>query len=132
MKIDIEQFRKLMHHVSALKGDFHLFGLFIPEDAELHDRWDLVISAPWLDSKHFEALREFTEYLSSIVSLDQRMSLSMVVNIDTDDPRLDTILKTFDIDDGAVLVKDEEFFDMDMKRAYILRATKPQMSPVTA
>jgi hypothetical protein len=32
----------------------------------------------------------------------------------------------------VILVKDEEFFEMDMKHVYILRAKKPQPSPVTA
>jgi hypothetical protein len=39
--------RKAMHEIAAKKGDFTLFALF--KRADGLGRWDLVVSAPWLE-----------------------------------------------------------------------------------
>src|SRR2546421_8421493 len=57
--IQIEKFRRLMEDISAERGEFVFFGLFLREEAV--DKWDLVISAPWIEADKLKALREFVE-----------------------------------------------------------------------
>ena len=63
--IQIEKFRRAMQDISATRGEFILFGLFLREEAP--DKWDLVISAPWLETDKLKALREFVEKATPIV-----------------------------------------------------------------
>lgn len=56
---------RLEAKVSAQKGPFALFALFMREDVP--DRWDLVISAPWISDKSEASL--WHPRLSAVVSL---------------------------------------------------------------
>jgi hypothetical protein len=55
--IHIEKFRRVMEDISAERGEFVFFGLFLREEAP--DTSDVVISAPWLEAGKLKALREF-------------------------------------------------------------------------
>ena len=120
--IDIEKLRKVMNRVSAEKGDFVLFGLFLTEEAP--DRWDLVVSAPWLEKGKLKALSEFTEILSSIVGQKEVLSLSKIVTLNHDEPSLKAILKAVQVEDGPTVLQDNNLFGLEVKQAYILRAKR--------
>ena len=62
--IQIEKFRRVMEEVSAARGEFVFFGLFLREEAP--DTWDVVISAPWLEAGKLKALGEFVEKITTI------------------------------------------------------------------
>jgi hypothetical protein len=128
MNIDIEKLRQVMHDLAARRGNFNLFGLFLRADSP--DKWDLVVSSPWLERGKLKALGEFTKKLSSVVGQDQVLSLSRIVTLDSDDPALTAVTKAVNIDDGTVEIKDSDFFGLKIKHAYILRAKRPQPSPV--
>jgi hypothetical protein len=120
--IDVEKLRKVMDRASAEKGDFVLFGLFLTEDAP--DRWDLVVSAPWLERGKLKALGEFVEILSSIVSQKEFHSLSRVVTLNHDEPSLKAILRTVQVENGPIVLQDNNLFGLEVKQAYILRAKR--------
>src|SRR3972149_4648130 len=63
MKKFIEKIAILEQSISAEKGDFVLFALFLREDAQ--DKWDLVVSAPWLEVNKKESLSYLTNELRS-------------------------------------------------------------------
>src|SRR5437870_4967346 len=120
--IDVEKLRKVMDRASAEKGDFVLFALFLTEDAP--DRWDLVVSAPWLERGKLKALGEFVEILSSIVSQKEFHSLSRVVTLNHDEPSLKAILRTAQVENGPIVLQDNNLFGLEVKQAYILRAKR--------
>lgn len=120
--IEIEKLREVMNQVSAEKGDFVLFGLFLTEESP--DRWDLVVSAPWLENGKLEALREFVEILSSIVGQEKAISLSRIVTLNQDEPSLKAILRSVQVENGPVVLHDNNLFGLEIKRAYILRAKR--------
>src|SRR5205085_7760625 len=120
--IEIEKLRKVMQRVAAEKGDFVLFGLFSTEGSP--GRWDLVISAPWLERGKLKALSEFVEILSSVVGQKEVLSLSKIVTLNHDDPSLKAILKTVQVENGTVVLQDNNLFGLEIKQAYILHAKR--------
>lgn len=122
--IDINRLRDAMHLVSAEKGDFVLFGLFLREEAS--DKWDLVISAPWLEEGKLVALSEFIKRIAPVVGEQELLTLSRVITLNHDDPSLEAILGAFSIEDGTLEINDTTLFGMRIKHAYIIRAKRVQ------
>jgi len=119
--IQIEKLRRVMEAVSAERGEFVLFGLFLREEA---DKWDLVISAPWLDADKLRGLSEFAKKASAIINIQELLTLSRVVTINQNDPNLEKILQAVQVDNGPVELRDPNLFDLNIKHAYILRAKR--------
>lgn len=122
--IDINRLRDAMHLVSAEKGDFVLFGLFLREEAS--DKWDLVISAPWLEEGKLVALSEFIKRIAPVVGEQELLTLSRVITLNHDDPSLEAILGAFSIEDDTLEINDTTLFGMRIKHAYIIRAKRVQ------
>lgn len=120
-----------MDKVVSEKGDFTLFGLFLREDAP--DKWDLVVSAPWLEEGKLKALGEFVEKISSILGEQELLTLSRIVTLTKNDPALEAILKAGEVKNGPVEVRDSSFFGLPIKHGYILRAKRRRKlrSPAT-
>lgn len=120
--IEVEKLRRVMEKISAEKGEFVLFGLFLREEAP--DKWDLVLSAPWLEKGKLRGLGEFVEKAASIVGKQEFLNLSRIVTLNQDDPSLDAILRKIRVDNGPVEIWDSNFFGLEIKHAYILRAKR--------
>ena len=120
--IQIEKFRRAMEAVSAERGEFVFFGLFLREEAL--DKWDVVISAPWLEADKLKALKEFVEKVTTIVGKQELLTLSRIVPLDPNDPNLDAVLKAVQVDNGPLELWHPDFFGLDIKHAYILRAKR--------
>ena len=120
--IHIEKFRRVMKDISAERGEFVFFGLFLREEAL--DEWDLVISAPWLETGKLKALGEFVEKVTTIAGKQELLTLSRIVTLDHNDPNLEAVLKTVQVDNGPLELWHPDFFGLDIKHAYILRAKR--------
>lgn len=121
--IQIELLRRVMNKVSAEIGDFILFGLFLREDPQ--DKWDLVISAPWLEEAKLKGLGEFVEKMASIIGEKELLKLSRIVTLSQSDPRLQTILQEVQVDNGLVEMSDKNLFGLPIRQAYILHSKRP-------
>jgi hypothetical protein len=130
MMIDKEKLQKLMLDLSSEKGMFTFFGLFLRDEAP--DKWDLVVSSPWLENGKIKALGEFVEKLSSAIGKEQLLELSRVVTISADDPALELVIKKVKIKDDITEIHDEDCFGLKIKRAYIFHAKQPQLLPAHA
>ena len=121
--IDLEKLRQVMRELAAEKGDFTLFGLFLREEAP--DKWDLVISSPWIEEGKLTALGEFVEKLTSTIGEDEVREVSRIITVNYGDPNLDAILRAVSLDDGLMEVMESLFFGLPIKHAYILRSKRP-------
>src|SRR5205823_7011401 len=108
--IEIEKLRQVMERVSAEKGDFTLFGLFLREEAP--DKWDLVISAPWLEAGKLKALGEFVEKINTIAGKQELLTLSRIVTLDHNDPNLEAVLQAVQVDNGPLELWHPDFFGL--------------------
>ena len=118
--IEIKQLRRVMNEITEEKGKFTLFGLFLRDDAI--DKWDLVISAPWLEEGKLKGLGEFVEKMASIVGEEQFLTLSRVVTLNHDEPSLKAILREVQADNDFVELKGSNLFGLPINHAYILQA----------
>jgi hypothetical protein len=130
MNIDKEKLRALMDRIASEKGDFDLFGLFLRDEAP--DKWDLVVSAPWLEKGKLKALSEFINELALAIGDQQLLSLSRVVTLNADDPSLDAVLRAVSVDGDVREIQDADLFGLKIKHAFIFRAAKPRTSPSRA
>ena len=122
MKKFIEKIAALEQTISAVKGDFVLFALFLREDAQ--DKWDLVVSAPWIEVNKKVALSYLANELRSQLRSQEMLTLSRVVLVDNDDPALEAIHKAISVEHGKVEIKDSNFFGLQIKHAVIITSKR--------
>jgi hypothetical protein len=123
--IQLQQLRRVMNEIAKEKGEFVLFGLFLRDEAM--DKWDLVISAPWLEEGKLKGLGEFVEKMATIVGEEQLLSFSRIVTLNHDEPSLKAILGEVQVENDFVEMKGNNLFGLPINHAYILQA-KPQLS----
>ena len=99
-----------------------LFALFLREDAQ--DKWDLVVSAPWIEVNKKEALSYLTNELRSHLRSQEMLTLSRIVLVDNDDPALEAIHKAISVEHGKVEIKDSSFFGLQIKHAVIITSKR--------
>jgi hypothetical protein len=123
----------LERDISKVRGDFSFFALFVREDLPTH--WDLVAAAPWLKVNEKEVRSYFAKELKSRLDMQELLALARVVFINEDDPKLKRVQQDIDmehdiaVEHGIAEVRDEEFFGMGMKRAYIITSKRGDKQP---
>jgi len=109
----------LEQEVSEEKGEFSLFGLFLREDAQDEDKWDLLVSALWLDADKKESLAYLAKEIQKRLEPDELMSISRIVVLEKGDPILEAIHKAVKVKHGKVEVKDSNFSGVQITQACI-------------
>jgi len=121
--IDTRVFRKAMHDIAARKGDFTLFALFLRADAL--GAWDLVVSAPWLGSEKLKRFRELVDLLAKSAGRRSLQQLARVEPVAGDDPTVEFLLTSVPVEDGERHLQNTELFGLQIEKAIILRAQRP-------
>lgn len=127
MKQLVEKLVPLEHDISADKGGFALFALFLREDAQ--DRWDLVVSAPWIEANKKKALDYLVNQLQPRLEPRELLSISRIVLIDKDNPALESIHKAIRVEHGTTEVMNSNFFGLQIKHAYIITSKRESAKP---
>lgn len=109
-------------------GPFTLFGLFLREDSP--NKWDLVVSAPWLEEGKLKALREFVGELNQTISEEDLLNLSRIITLNQSDRALEAILHQVPRMWGTVELHGSDLFGLSISHAYIMRAVKNDLIPV--
>jgi len=104
MKDTIDKLSLLEKSLSGEKGNFSLFALFLREDSE--DRWDLVLSAPWLKSNDRKDYKFIASRVKEILNKDELISLSRIVLLDKGNQILEAVNRAISIEHGKVECKD--------------------------
>lgn len=127
--IDIEKLIELKHEIEGERGEFVFLALLLRDGAP--DRWDLVAAAPWVRSRFGADLKYLTEKVTSHLPKSELLFLSRVVILDTTDPKLESVLRSIQVEDGKVEIRDTVMFGMSISRGYIFRAKRPQKLAVS-
>ena len=114
-----EKLALLEREVSEEKGEFSLFGLFLREDAQDEDKWDLLVSALWLDANKKEGLAYLAKEIQKQLEPDELMSISKIVVLEKGDPILEAIHNAVKVKHGKVEVKDSNFSGVQITQACI-------------
>lgn len=123
MKDQIDKFVEVERSISSEKGEFALFALMLREEAQ--NKWDLLISAPWLKSDKKEALRYVAEKVREEFKEEELLNLSRIVIIEEDNPALEAFQKAIGVQHGHAEVKDSMFFGLEIKHAFIVTSQRP-------
>jgi hypothetical protein len=119
----IEKFAELESQISAERGDFALFALFMREDAP--DRWDLIVSAPWAGGDKRSTVDYFVTQIKSRLGEQVLLGLSRIVVVDPENAAVQAFNRAIRIEHGRLEVKDSSFFGLPVKHAYIITSRRP-------
>jgi hypothetical protein len=123
-----EKLRDLERGMADEKGPFALFALFLREDSP--NRWDLVVSAPWIEADEDAALGYLAERLRTALSETELVSISHIAPVSSSDPRLEAVRRVLNASHRIVEVRNSEFFGLPIAHAFIITSRKAQ-SPRT-
>lgn len=118
-----ESFRQLESGVAADKGEFVLFALFMREDVP--DRWDLIVSAPWIGDDKQGAVEYLVSEIRSRISAQALTDLSRIVVVDPEDAAVQALNRAIHVEHNPVEVNDSNFFGLQVKHAYIITSQRP-------
>jgi hypothetical protein len=123
----LEKLGAIERDVAAEKGLFRFFALFLREDSP--GKWDLLVSAPWLDANQQEGMDYLAKQVQSRLNTEELLSLSRLVFIGEDNPGLEAILRGMNVQHGdRIEVRDCNFFGLEIKHAYIITSDNTQTS----
>ena len=122
--INTNVLRKAMHEIAAKRGDFTLFALLMRADGP--GTWDLVVSAPWLESRKLRATSEFVRLLAQSIGEESLQQFSRVLALNSADAPLKFILENIPVEDGEIRIENTDLLGMQIKEGIILRSMKPK------
>jgi hypothetical protein len=114
-----EKLASLEKDISAEKGEFSLFGLFLREDAKDEDKWDILVAAPWLDADEKQGLEYLVKEIQKRLESDELLSISRVVILEKDNPILKAINKSVKAKHIEFEVEDSNFSGIQITHAFI-------------
>ncbi|MCL5961407.1 MAG: hypothetical protein M1358_19210 [Chloroflexi bacterium] len=118
MKRVVEKLRRLEGEISSRKGPFSLFALLLREEAP--DRWDLVVSAPWLEKDIKKSMDYLSGELRSLLTLQELLTISRIVIIEQENPGLEAIHKAIPAEQSVVEISQSNLFGLQIERGYII------------
>lgn len=127
MKEILRKLKLLLLELGKEERPMLIFALFLRGDAP--DRWDLVVSAPWLDSGNVDSYKNIATKVQDRLSTEEIVQLARVVILDVDDPVVAFLQDEYHVPNGTF--KDVENceplsqrFSFTIRRAYLLRCIR--------
>ena len=118
-----ERFRELEASLSKERGGFVLFALFLRDGSP--NRWDLMVSAPWLPEDRNETVNYLVEQIKSRLSAQDLVGLSRIIVIDPRNSALQNFARWFDVEHGRMEAHDADFFGLTIRHAFIITSKAP-------
>jgi hypothetical protein len=114
--------------ISDEKGPFLFYGLL--QNDTFSDRWDFLVSAYWIDKDEIAAIEYISNKLSSTLSRDEIVLISAIYTIVSNNPFLDEIRQSTNVNHGLKLLRNQYFFDHLYPKSYLI-STGSSSSNVT-
>lgn len=118
-----QKFTDLESSIAQEKGAFALFALFMREDAP--DRWDLIVSAPWVGGDKGSAVDYLIAQIKSRLGNQDLTNLSRIIVVDPQDAGVQNLNRAIQTEHGTIEVRDSNFFGLPVKHAYIITSKRP-------
>lgn len=125
MKELIDRFVEMERAIASERGEFWLFALFLREDAQ--DRWDLVVSASWIDLDPKAALQYLAKQVQKRFQPSEAETLSRIVLVDQENPALGAINRAIRVEHGTAEVQDSNFFGLSIEHAFVITSKGPEV-----
>ena len=111
----------MLNEILAEKGEVTLFGLFHREGD-----WELFVAGPWVDKDYMGAHRYIDKKLKAHLTAEENLSIYRIGILESHYPILAAILDAVPAGREQAVFRDEDFLGNEIKRAYVLRAKRPQ------
>ena len=122
LKATVDKFRDIEVATSAEKGAYALFALFLRNDAP--GKWDLLVSAPWIETKPKEAFEYLSRELQKKLSLEEYLTISKIVYLESGNPLLEAIHTAIGSEHGSAHFVNCTFNDIELDEAYIITSQR--------
>jgi hypothetical protein len=116
-----EKMFALLNEIIAEKGEVTLFGLFF-RDGD----WDLFVAGPWVDEDYMGAHRYIDKKLKAHLTPEENLTIYRIVILESHYPILAAILDAVPAGKEQAVFRNEDFLGLEIKRAYVLKAKRPQ------
>ena len=118
-----DSFVRLEAEIAKERGDFVLFALLSRED--LPDRWDLIVSAPWITDRN-EVLKYLVEKVQSRIGAPVLTDLSRIIFADSSDEAVKNLNRAFHVEHGSFEIKDSNVLGLPIKHGFIITSKRPR------
>lgn len=127
MKEILDKFKSVVLSLEEDYGSILLFALFLREDSL--EKWDIVVSASWLNSSDKNAYTMVISKIQSILNVSELVEISRVVILDNTDPVVSFLQEVCPLTNGGFKETPKDFsvepfsekFGFTIRKAYILR-----------
>lgn len=118
MNTFVEKLQRIERRLSVERGPFELFAALRP-DSSLR-RWDLLVTARWLDDWGLTEMRTIASQLNVEFPLPEILKFSRIAIIERDNAGLQAIHSTVQVEHGLREFRNITFFDVPILHAYII------------
>lgn len=116
----VEKLRPVEREIAAESGEFALFALFHIEGS-LHENWDLILAAPWLDEKTKEKhLRCILQVLRTRLSIRDFLRVDRVMILPVVHPDVGALIRRYPAEDYVVEICHRELLGQYIDEGYIM------------
>ncbi len=122
MKQFVDKFLEIEKEIAEENGELSLFALLLREESQ--NKWDLVLSAPWISDKKAPLFGSVARKLRNKLDKEVLMSLSRIVLLNYDDPFVLTVNSIFKTVHNIVEIKDSRFNNISVKHVFIITSQK--------
>ncbi|MDQ3635594.1 MAG: hypothetical protein M3405_13950 [Acidobacteriota bacterium] len=112
-----EKIRETEVEISSEKGEFVLFALIEREDSL--GKWDIVISAKWIEDKKKEVIEFIASNLKNKLNEEEQLMLSRIVVLSPNDPFVKS-LNMIGVEHGTVRISNNNFNGVFIKEGYLI------------
>ncbi|USX26282.1 hypothetical protein NHH73_27590 [Oxalobacteraceae bacterium OTU3CINTB1] len=120
MNTFVEKLQRIERRLSIERGPFELFAAFRP-DSTLR-LWDLLVTARWLDDWGLPEMQIIASQLNAEFSSPEILKFSRIAIIERDNPGLQTIHSSVQVEHGLREFRNVTFFDVPILHAYVITA----------
>lgn len=117
------RFARLESRIAERKGEFALFALFLREESP--NRWDLIVSAPWVGTDKDAAVDYLVNEIKSFLGPDDLTTLSRILIVDPNDAAIENVNRAVHVEHGTVEIRDSTFFGLPIKHAVFITSKRP-------
>ncbi|HSW86599.1 MAG TPA: hypothetical protein VLG49_03765 [Rhabdochlamydiaceae bacterium] len=134
MKDILERLKTVLKELEQEYGEISLFALFLREEA--FGKWDLLISASWLDSRALDSYEKVAKKVQKCLNETEIVQLARIVILDINDPGVVFLQDLYSVPNGSFVEVSNcgpltERFGFVIKRAYVLRCVKGNSSALS-
>lgn len=122
--VNLPELNKFIDKVEAEKGQFTLFAIFMYKDSP--GRWNIVLSAPWLEEGKLRALGEFLTSMSQEFNEDAVLNYESIITLNSNHLELLNIVSNLGHVNEPIEISDHKYklFNRRIINTYFFRVKK--------